>query len=138
MYQLLSFYEHFSRRGSESRASTLEPKKRVENHSPLLSLQQFLGLWYVIEQFDTSSTCLTLNYSRESDTQLKVTKSRQLYLLDSLNIDHTNDYTGTLDIPDGENAGKMRVKWPLSKGFELVYVFFCEHKFFIQKGTVLE
>ncbi|XP_037783809.1 apolipoprotein D-like [Penaeus monodon] len=91
---------------------------------PNLSVDKFLGLWYVIEQFDTSSTCLTLNYSRVSTTQLKVTKSRQLYLLDSLNIDHTNDYTGTLDIPDGENAGKMRVKWPLNvagKGDYVVY-----------------
>ncbi|XP_042858117.1 apolipoprotein D-like [Penaeus japonicus] len=91
---------------------------------PNLSVEKFLGLWYVIEQFDTSSTCLTLNYSRESDTQLKVTKSRQLYLLDSLNIDHTNDYTGTLDIPDGENAGKMRVKWPLNVAGKGDYVVF--------------
>jgi len=79
-----------------------------------LSLDKFLGLWYVIQQFDTSSSCLTLNYTRVSDTQLKVTKARQFYLLDAVSIDHTNTYAGTLDIPDGDNQGQMRVKWPLS------------------------
>jgi len=73
-----------------------------------------MGLWYVIEQFDTSSSCLTLNYSKVSDTQLKVTKARQFYLLDAAGLDHTNSYTGSLDIPDGDNQGQMRVKWPLN------------------------
>merc|ERR1711942_43982 len=71
-------------------------------------------MWYVIEQFDTSSSCLTLNYTRVSDTQLKVTKARQFYLIDAVGIEHTNSYTGTLDIPDGDNQGAMRVKWPLN------------------------
>jgi len=79
-----------------------------------LSVDKFMGLWYVIQQFDTSSSCLTLNYTRVSDTQLKVSKARQFYLLDAVGMEHTNSYTGTLDIPDGENQGQMRVKWPLS------------------------
>ncbi|KAG7174118.1 Apolipoprotein D-like 9, partial [Homarus americanus] len=83
-----------------------------------------LGQWYVIEQFDTSSTCLTLNYTRVSPTQLKVTKSRQLVLLDSLRIEHTNSYTGTLDIPDGDKSGKMRVKWPLNIAGKADYIVF--------------
>lgn len=81
---------------------------------PNLSVDKFMGLWYVIQQFDTSSSCLTLNYTRVSDTQLKVTKARQFYLLDAVGMEHTNSYAGTLDIPDGDNQGQMRVKWPLN------------------------
>jgi len=89
-----------------------------------LSVDKFLGTWYVIQQFDTSSSCLTLNYTRVSDTQLKVTKARQFYLLDAVGMEHTNAYTGTLDIPDGDNQGKMRVKWPLNFAGKGDYVVF--------------
>ncbi|KAK7086433.1 hypothetical protein SK128_011938 [Halocaridina rubra] len=88
------------------------------------SVSKFLGLWYVIELFDSSSTCQTLNYTRVSETQLTVTKGRQLYLLDTLNIDHTNSYTGRLDIPDGDNAASMRVKWPLNIAGKADYTIF--------------
>lgn len=84
---------------------------------------QLLGMWYVIEQFDTTSTCLTMNYTRVTPTQLKLTKSRQLFLLDTLNLEHLNSYTATLDIPDGDNAGKMRVKWPLSEYWNKVSAY---------------
>ncbi|XP_053640702.2 apolipoprotein D [Cherax quadricarinatus] len=91
---------------------------------PNFNTDNLLGQWYVIEQFDTTSTCLTLNYTRVSATQLKVTKSRQLVLLDSLSIEHTNSYTGTLDIPDVNNAGKMLAKWLLNIIGEIDYVVF--------------
>nr|XP_053650406.1 apolipoprotein D-like [Cherax quadricarinatus] len=92
--------------------------------TPKLDVDNILNQWYVVEQFDTTSTCLTLNYTRVSATQLKVTKSRQLVLLDSLSIEHTNSYTGTLDIPDGDNAGRMRVKWPLNIAGKSDYIVF--------------
>ncbi|XP_069161617.1 apolipoprotein D [Procambarus clarkii] len=92
--------------------------------TPNLNLDQFLNQWYVVEQFDTTSTCLTMNYTRVSPTQLKVTKSRQLVLLDSLSIEHTNSYTGTLDIPDGDKPAKMRAKWPLDIAGKSDYVVF--------------
>ncbi|XP_071533785.1 apolipoprotein D-like isoform X2 [Panulirus ornatus] len=91
---------------------------------PKLSVNKLLGLWYVIEQIDTTSTCLTMNFTRVTPTQLKVTKSRQLLLLDTLSIEHLNSYTATLDIPDGENAGKMRVKWPLNLAGKADYIVF--------------
>lgn len=76
---------------------------------------QFLGLWYVMQQTDTTSSCLTMNYTRVSPTQLRAAKSRQLLVLDSLSIEHTNSYTAKLDIPDFDIAAAMRVKWPLSR-----------------------
>ncbi|XP_050735599.1 apolipoprotein D-like isoform X1 [Eriocheir sinensis] len=79
-----------------------------------LDVDKFLGLWYVIQQTDTTSSCLTMNYTRVSPTQLRAAKSRQLLVLDSLSIEHTNSYTAKLDIPDFDNAGAMRVKWPLN------------------------
>jgi len=92
---------------SWGRCPTVDPVKN-------LALDKFLGLWYVIQQFDTSSSCLTLNYTRVSETQLKVTKARQVYLLDAASIEHTNTYEGTLDIPYADSQGQMRVKWPLN------------------------
>ncbi|XP_063868361.1 apolipoprotein D-like isoform X1 [Scylla paramamosain] len=81
---------------------------------PDLDVDKFLGLWYVIQQTDTTSSCLTMNYSRASPTQLRATKSRQLLVLDSLSIEHTNSYTAKLDMPDLDNPAAMRVKWPLN------------------------
>ncbi|XP_066961931.1 apolipoprotein D-like [Macrobrachium rosenbergii] len=89
-----------------------------------LNVDKYIGLWYVIELFDSSSTCQTLNYTRTSETQLSVTKSRQFYILDSLSIDHANTYTGKLDIPNEDNAGKMRVKWPLNIAGKADYTIF--------------
>ncbi|XP_068238692.1 apolipoprotein D-like [Palaemon carinicauda] len=89
-----------------------------------LNVDKFIGLWYVIELFDSSSTCQTLNYTRMSETQLSVTKSRQFYILDSLSIDHANTYKGKLDIPNEDNAGKMRVKWPLNIAGKADYTIF--------------
>lgn len=68
-----------------------------------------------MQQTDTTSSCLTMNYTRASPTQLRATKSRQLLVLDSLSIEHTNSYTAKLDIPDFDKAAAMRVKWPLSR-----------------------
>lgn len=81
---------------------------------PNLDVEKFLGLWYVIQQTDTTSSCLTMDYSRSSPTQLRATKSRQLLVLDSFSIEHTNSYTAKLDMPDLDNPAAMRVKWPLN------------------------
>ncbi|KAL7633129.1 UNVERIFIED_CONTAM: hypothetical protein RMT77_016499 [Armadillidium vulgare] len=89
-----------------------------------LSIDKFLGLWYVIEQFDTSSTCLTLSFQRTSETTLSITKNRQFYILDRAGLDHTNSYTGTLDIPYASNQGLLRVKWPLNAAGKGDYIIF--------------
>lgn len=81
---------------------------------PNLDVDRFLGLWYVIQQTDTTSSCLTMNYTRTSPNQLRAAKSRQLLVLDSLSIEHTNSYTAKLDVPDFDNPAAMRVKWPLN------------------------
>ncbi|KAK3859979.1 hypothetical protein Pcinc_033935 [Petrolisthes cinctipes] len=81
---------------------------------PALDVETFVGTWFVISQVDTTSTCLTMTYQKVSETQLTVEKSRQIVLLDTLKIKHLNSYTATLDIPNGEDAAKMRVKWPLN------------------------
>ena len=67
-----------------------------------------------MEQFDTSSTCLQLEYARLSETQLRVTKRRKVPILGHVGLGH-NSYGGSLDIPDGDDQGRMRVKWPLSE-----------------------
>lgn len=69
----------------------------------------------MIEQFDTTSTCLTLNITESSPARMNVVKARQNLILNTLTIENHNTYSATLDIPDEANEGKMRVKWALSK-----------------------
>ncbi|KAF2366362.1 Lipocalin/cytosolic fatty-acid binding domain [Trinorchestia longiramus] len=89
-----------------------------------LAVDKFLGFWYVIEQFDTSSLCLTLNYTRVSESELKVTKLRQFSALDRVGIEHTNSYSGDLDMPHENDLARMRVKWPLNIAGKGDYIVF--------------
>lgn len=91
---------------------------------PNLSVEKFLGLWYVIQQVDTDSLCLKLNYTRVSETQLRVTKLRQFSILDQVGVEHTNSYSGTLDLPHEDDLGRMRVKWPLNVAGKGDYIVF--------------
>ncbi|KAF2356095.1 Lipocalin/cytosolic fatty-acid binding domain [Trinorchestia longiramus] len=81
---------------------------------PNLSLDKILGVWYVVYQFDTSNTCLVWNITRVGEERLAITETRQLWLLDSLRIDHQHLLTATLDIPNPEVPARMRIRWPTS------------------------
>jgi apolipoprotein D and lipocalin family protein len=79
-------------------------------------LNQFLGRWYVIQKFSTASSCWTYDFIRNStDGSLRVVQSRDHVVLDTVGLDNNYRYTGTLDVPDNNRQGFMRVRFPMSK-----------------------
>ena len=78
------------------------------------TLFQFMGEWYVIQKFATSSSCMKYNFTRGADEKLRLIQTKQHFVLDKVGIDHIYTYTGVLNIPDSDNSARMRVKFPLS------------------------
>ncbi|KAK7066446.1 hypothetical protein SK128_008028 [Halocaridina rubra] len=82
---------------------------------PNLSVEEVLGVWYVLYKFDTDNTCLIWNITRgELPDTLQVKETRQLSFLDTFGVDHTHSVTANIDIPNPEVPGKMRIRWPTS------------------------
>lgn len=78
-------------------------------------LCQFLGRWYVIQKFSTASSCWTYDFIRNAtDGSLKIVQSRDHVALDTIGLDNNYRYVGTLDVPDSNRQGFMRVRFPLS------------------------
>lgn len=77
---------------------------------------QFLGRWYVIQKFSTASSCWTYDFIRnKTDGSLKIVQSRDHVILDTVGLDNNYRYTGSLDVPDSNRPGFMRVRFPMSK-----------------------
>jgi len=77
-------------------------------------MDKFMGEWYVIQKFATSSSCMKYNFTRGSDEKLRLIQTKQHFVLDKIGVDHIYTYTGVLNIPDQDNAARMRVKFPLN------------------------
>ena len=75
---------------------------------------QIMGKWFVVYNFDTSNTCLQWEFNRSTTNpeQIEVKETRQLYLLDTLGVDHKHAITGVLDMPNPEVPASLRVRWP--------------------------
>jgi len=87
-------------------------------------LNKFLGRWYVIQKFSTASSCWTYDFIKENGT-LKIVQGRDHVLLDTISFDNNYRYTGTLDVPDSNRPGFMRVRFPLSLAGKSDYVVFA-------------
>jgi len=89
-------------------------------------MTKFLGRWYVIQKFSTASSCWTYDFIRNStDGSLRVVQSRDHVVLDTVGLDNNYRYTGTLDVPDNNRQGFMRVRFPMSVAGKADYVVFA-------------
>lgn len=90
------------------------------------NMTRFLGRWYVIQKFSTASSCWTYDFLKNStDGSLKIVQSRDHVVLDTVGLDNNYRYTGSLDIPDPNRPGEMRVRFPLSVAGKADYVVFA-------------
>ncbi|KAK4022377.1 hypothetical protein OUZ56_007847 [Daphnia magna] len=88
-------------------------------------MSKFLGRWYVIQKFSTASSCWTYDFVRnKTDDSLKIVQSRDHVALDTVGLDNNYRYTGTLDVPDLNRPGFMRVRFPMSLAGKADYVVF--------------
>nr|CAG4651925.1 EOG090X085R [Triops cancriformis] len=83
----------------------------------------FLGRWYVIQKFSTASSCWSYDFEKGNDTY-QIIQSRDHVILDTFGMDNTYKYTGTLDQPDLQNPGALRVRFPLSIAGKADYVVY--------------
>jgi lipocalin len=89
-------------------------------------MNKFLGRWYVIQKFSTASSCWTYDFIRNStDGSLKIVQSRDHVILDTIGFDNNYRYTGSLDVPDNNRPGFMRVRFPMSLAGKADYVVFA-------------
>ncbi|CAG7786991.1 unnamed protein product [Allacma fusca] len=77
-------------------------------------MERFMGEWFVIQKFATSSSCMKYNFTKGADDKLRLVQTKQHFMLDKVGIDHIYTYTGVLNVPDGDNSARMRVKFPLN------------------------
>ena len=86
-----------------------------------MNCQQFLGRWYVIQKFSTASSCWTYDFIRnKTDGSLRIVQSRDHVVLDTVGLDNNYRYTGSLDVPDSNRPGFMRVRFPLSNSSQSI------------------
>jgi len=88
------------------------------------NMEKFMGEWYVIQKFATSSSCMKYNFTQGSDGKMRLIQTRQHFILDTIGVDHTYTYTGVLSVPDTDKASRMRVKFPLNIAGEADFVVF--------------
>lgn len=89
-------------------------------------MTKFLGRWYVIQKFSTASNCWTYDFIRnKTDGSLTIVQSRDHVVLDTVGLDNNYRYTGTLDVPDSNRPGFMRVRFPMSLAGKADYVAFA-------------
>jgi len=88
------------------------------------NMDKFLGEWYVIQKFATSSSCMKYNFTQGTDGKLRLVQTRQHFILDTIGVDHIYTYTGVLTIPDNDRSSRMRVKFPLNIAGEADFLVF--------------
>ncbi|XP_059618903.1 apolipoprotein D-like isoform X1 [Phlebotomus argentipes] len=82
---------------------------------PDFQMNQFLGIWYVIQKTSTASTCIIYNVTRgEEPGEYRIEQTSQHFALGLTRLRHEYSYTGTLTVPDNDVPAKMKVKFPLS------------------------
>lgn len=84
--------------------------------APNFDINKFLGKWYVIQKTSTGSACLVNNYNADPEHpgKFKIEQVSEHLILGLTSYDHKYHYTGDLTIPDKNEPGKMRVKFPLN------------------------
>ncbi|CAL4059984.1 unnamed protein product [Meganyctiphanes norvegica] len=90
-----------------------------------LSLDKVLGAWYVMYKFDTDNSCVRWNLTRtEHPDHIKLTETRQLSVLDTFGIDHTNTISANIEIANPEVPAKGRIRWPTSLSGQADFIIF--------------
>ncbi|XP_076048211.1 apolipoprotein D-like [Oratosquilla oratoria] len=87
-----------------------------------LDLNKFAGKWNVLMVAKAYSKCLTMTFTVVNDKTLKITEAREFGFLETVNMEHTNKYTGELTIPNSNEPAKMNIKWPGNFAPALFYV----------------
>jgi len=75
---------------------------------------RFVGRWYAVEKFDTSSRCLTYDFNESEMGEREVVQTSVLNPLKKLTVDNKVVYTGKLTFPRSTTPADMIVKFPLS------------------------
>ncbi|XP_076347314.1 apolipoprotein D-like [Tachypleus tridentatus] len=77
------------------------------------NINKFLGQWYVIQRFQSSSQCLTQNITVE-DGDYYLSENGQLLNSDLLGINHISNHEGKLLIPKEDFPARMEVEFTLN------------------------
>jgi len=72
---------------------------------------KFLGPWYVIEKFDTSSSCMMYEFAKRGDGSKYVREKSHPMGIDTFG---KFSQTGEITMAEGETQGKMAIQYPLS------------------------
>lgn len=89
------------------------------------SMQQFLGIWYVIQKTGTASSCVIYNITKsEEPNEYDIEQVSQRAPLSITPIKHEFSYTGKLTVTDKDVPARMTVRFPLSVAGTAKFVIF--------------
>ncbi|XP_055599275.1 apolipoprotein D-like [Uranotaenia lowii] len=89
------------------------------------SMQQFLGVWYVIQKTGTASSCVIYNITKaEEPNEYDIEQVSQRAPLSITPIKHEFSYTGKLTVTDRDVPARMTVRFPLSVAGSAKFVVF--------------
>ncbi|XP_055529392.1 apolipoprotein D-like isoform X1 [Wyeomyia smithii] len=89
------------------------------------NMQQFLGVWYVIQKTGTASTCVLYNITKSDEPgEYNIEQVSQKAPLSVAPIKHEYSYTGTLTATDKDIPARMTVRFPLSVAGSAKFIVF--------------
>lgn len=89
------------------------------------NMQQFLGVWYVIQKTGTASNCVIYNITKgEEPGEYAIEQVSQKAPLSITPIKHEYSYTGRLTVTDRDVPARMTVRFPLSVAGSAKFVIF--------------
>lgn len=89
------------------------------------SMQQFLGVWYVIQKTGTSSSCVIYNITKTDEPgEYDIEQVSQRNPLSVGPLKHEYSYTGKLTVTDKDVPARMTVRFPLSVAGSAKFVVF--------------
>ncbi|XP_058838705.1 apolipoprotein D-like [Topomyia yanbarensis] len=89
------------------------------------NMQQFLGVWYVIQKTGTASTCVIYNITKgEEPGEYDIEQVSQKAPLSIAPIKHEYSYTGKLTATDKDIPARMTVRFPLSVAGSAKFIVF--------------
>jgi len=89
---------------------------KCPNFKPMdgFDFDRFIGRWYAVEKFDTSSRCLTYDFNENELGEREVLQTSVINPLKKLSVDNKVKYKGDLTFPRSSTPADMIVKFPLS------------------------
>lgn len=89
------------------------------------NMQQFLGVWYVIQKTSTASNCVIYNITKTDEPgEYAIEQVSQKAPLSITPIKHEYSYTGKLTVTDKDVPARMTVRFPLSVAGSAKFVIF--------------